>query len=90
MYTINFTGTGSATLDNFSETEQKQILYALNNVVSNYDEKTPDLSKISYLGDEFYVIKINRAIRVAVKIQKNTFKIIDVFRHAKSESLVNV
>jgi hypothetical protein len=88
MYTINFTGTGSSTLDNFTETEQKQILYALNNVVSNYDEKTPDLSKIRYLGNDFHVVKINHSIRVGVKIQKNTFNIIDVFRHIKSESLV--
>jgi hypothetical protein len=90
MYTIHFTGTGSATLDNFTETEQKQILYVLDNVVSNYDEKAPDSSIIRYLGDGFHVIKVNYAIRIAVKIQKNTFKIIDIFRHSKSENLVHI
>ncbi len=90
MYTINFTGTGSATLDNFTETEQKQILYVLDNVVSNYDEKTPDSSKIRYLGDGFHVVRVNHNIRVAVKIQNNIFKIIDVFRHVRSENLVPI
>ena len=90
MYTINFTGTGSATLDNFTETEQKQVLYVLDNVVSNYDEKAPDKSKIRYLGDGFHVIRVNHNIRVAVKIQNNIFKIIDVFRHTRSESLVSI
>ena len=90
MYTIHFTGTGSATLDNFTETEQRQILYVLNNVVSNYDENAPDNSKIRYLGDGFHVIKVNYALRVAVKIQKNTFKVIDIFRHSKSENLVQI
>jgi hypothetical protein len=60
----------------------------LNNVVSNYDEKTTDSTIIRYLGNGFHVIKINRIIRVGVKIQNNTFNIIDVFRHIKSESLV--
>ena len=88
MYTINFTGTGSATFDNFTETEKSQILYVLNNVVSNYDEKTSDNSKVRYIGDGFYIIKINNSIRVGIKIQNKTFKIIEVYRYIKNENLV--
>jgi hypothetical protein len=87
MYTINFTGTGSATFDNFSDTQQKQILYVLNNIALNYNEKTPDNSVIRYLGNGFHVIKVNHLIRVGVKIQNNAFNIIDVFNHVKSEEM---
>jgi hypothetical protein len=83
MYKINFTGTGSATLDNFTESQQQQILYVLNNVAANYDEKSTDNSQIRYLGNGFHVVRVNATIRVGIKIQKNTFDVIDV----KSENL---
>jgi hypothetical protein len=87
MYTIDFSGTGTMTLNNFTQDQQKQILYVLDNVVSKYDAKTPDTNKVRYLGDGFYAIKINHSIRVMAKIQDNVFNIIDVFNHARSEKL---
>lgn len=87
MYNIHFTGTGSATFDNFTESQQRQILYVLNNVAANYDEKSANNNQIRYLGNGFHVIKVNATIRVGIKIQKNTFDIIDVFHHVKSENL---
>jgi mRNA-degrading endonuclease RelE of RelBE toxin-antitoxin system len=87
MYNVDFTGTGRMTLHNFNPKKQKQILSILNKIVSNYEEKAPDNKQIRYLGDEFYVIKINNTISVMVKIQNATFKIIDVFNHVRSESL---
>ncbi len=87
MYTIDFSGTGTMTLNNFTQDQQKQILYVLNNVVSKYDAQTPDITKVRYLGDGFYAIKINHSIRVMAKIQDNIFNIIDVFTHTRSQSL---
>ncbi len=88
MYNIDFTGTGRMTLNNFNFEEQQQILSILDKVSEKYDEKTSDSKQIRYLGDEFYVIKINNNIRVMLKIQNNTFKIINIFNHVKtSENL---
>jgi phage-related protein len=87
MYTIDFSGTGTMTLNNFTQDQQKQILYVLDKVVSKYDAKAPDATKVRDLGDGFYVIKINYTIRVMAKIQDNVFNIIDVFNHARSEKL---
>ena len=87
MYNIDFTGTGRMTLNNFSTEQQKQILYALDKIVSKYDANAPDTSKVRDLGDGFYVVLINYTIRVIAKIQDNKFNIIDVFNHVRPESL---
>ncbi len=88
MYNIDISGTGQMTLNNFSSDQQKQILYVLDKIASTYDEKKPDSSKVRYLGDGFYVIRINHVIRAMANIQNNTFNIIDVFNHARSANLV--
>jgi hypothetical protein len=89
MYDIDITTTGQMTLNNFSSDHQKQILYVLDKVVSTYDENQPDDTKVRYLGDGFYVIKINHIIRAMAKIQNNTFNIIDIFNHTRSAALVS-
>ena len=87
MYTIDFSGTGTMTLNNFTQDQQRQILYVLDKVVSKYDARTPNATNVRYLGDDFYVIKINHSIRVMAKIQDNIFNIIDVFTHIRSQNL---
>lgn len=87
MYNIDISRTGQMTLNNFSSDQQKQILYVLDKVASTYDEKKPDSSKVRYLGDGFYAIKINHTIRAMANIQNNTFNIIDIFTHVRSQSL---
>jgi mRNA-degrading endonuclease RelE of RelBE toxin-antitoxin system len=89
MYTIDFTGTGSMTLKHFSPKKQQQILYVLNKAVAEFSKDTHEPKKIQYLGDGFYVVRINQAIRVMAKIEGKTFNIIDVFNYANLEKFAS-
>ena len=89
MYNIDFTGTGSMTLEQFSPKEQQQVLYVLNKAVAEFDKNSHETKKIQYLGDGFYVVRVNQAIRVMAKMEGTTFSIIDVFNYANLEKFAS-
>lgn len=89
MYKMDFTGTGSMTLEQFSPKEQQQVMYVLNKAVAEFSSNTHEPKKLQYLGDGFYVVRINQAIRVMAKIEDNTFSIIDVFNYANLEKFAS-
>jgi mRNA-degrading endonuclease RelE of RelBE toxin-antitoxin system len=89
MYSIDFTGTGSMTLEQFSPKEQQQVMYVLNKAVAEFNSNSHEPKKLQYLGDGFYVVRINQAIRVMAKIENNTFSIIDVFNYANLEKFAS-
>ena len=89
MYKIDFTGTGSMTLEQFSPKEQQQVMYVLNKAVAEFSSNTHEPKKIQYLGDGFYVIRINQTIRVMAKIEGKNFNIIDVFNYANLEKFAS-
>ena len=87
MYNINFTSTGTATLEHFSAREQEQILYVLNKVVAEFDETQIESNRLTDIGDGFYIVKVNHLIRVMTKIKDNSFRIINVFNKTNSKEL---